>query len=203
MAKKEKMVFKTTDQIFYDESNIRGQMMRYNANKLSFNLGVLGLAFSILAAFICLNSVQWNFSVTIKILGNIAILLFGFLSIEKVKSYSLEYSYLLVGIGSVCALRIFWIPMKLITLYTRYLANPTDVEANNFLGKVVKDTRPITGDVPSTIAYLPQSGTFRGTVAMVLLVLAAVAFISAGVIGIIKAKHYHAYMSTQDTTKGV
>ena len=38
------MVFKTTDQIFYDESNIRGQMMRYNANKLSFNLGVLGLA---------------------------------------------------------------------------------------------------------------------------------------------------------------
>ena len=68
--------------------------------------------------------------------------------------------------------------MKLITLYARYLANPTDVEANNFLGKVVKDTRPITGDVPSTIAYLPQSGTFRGTVAMVLLVLAAVAFIS-------------------------
>ena len=196
MAKKDKLVFKTTDQIFYDSSDIQGQMMRYRNNSLAYKIGMCAIAFSILGAFICLNSYKWDLTVIIKILGNIVILLFGFLSIEKVKSYSLQYSYTLLGIGALCVARIFWIPLRLINLYNIYLTNPNDEEVLKYLGPVV------TGD-PSVNSYLPQSGVIRGVAAMILIALAAVCFITSGVIGVIKAKRYHAYMSTQDTTKGV
>jgi len=196
MAKKEKMVFKTTDQVYYDTTNMQGQMMRYRTNGFAYKLGMLAIAFSILGAFICLNSYKWDLTIIIKILGNIVILLFGFLSIEKVKSYSLSYSYTLIGIGGLCVARMFWIPVRLITLYAQYQADPTNPEALKYLGASV------IGD-PKVNSYLPQSGTIRGVAAMVLIALAAVCFIGAGVQGAIKAKHYAEYMSTQDTTKGV
>ncbi len=196
MAKKEKMVFKTTDQVYYDTTNMQGQMMRYRTNGFAYKLGMLAIAFSILGAFICLNSYKWDLTIIIKILGNIVILLFGFLSIEKVKSYSLSYSYTLIGIGGLCVARMFWIPVRLITLYAQYQADPTNPEALKYLGASV------IGD-PKVNSYLPQSGTIRGVAAMVLIALAAACFIGAGVQGAIKAKHYAEYMSTQDTTKGV
>lgn len=196
MAKKEKMVFKTTDQVYYDTTNMQGQMMRYRTNGFAYKLGMLAIAFSILGAFICLNSYKWDLTIIIKILGNIVILLFGFLSIEKVKSYSLSYSYTLIGIGGLCVARMFWIPVRLITLYAQYQADPTNPEALKYLGASV------IGD-PKVNSYLPQSGTIRGVAAMVLIALSAVCFIGAGVQGAIKAKHYAEYMSTQDTTKGV
>ena len=196
MAKKEKMVFKTTDQVYYDTTNMQGQMMRYRTNGFAYKLGMLAIAFSILGAFICLNSYKWDLTIIIKILGNIVILLFGFLSIEKVKSYSLSYSYTLIGICGICVARMFWIPVRLITLYAQYQADPTNPEALKYLGASV------IGD-PKVNSYLPQSGTIRGVAAMVLIALAAACFIGAGVQGAIKAKHYAEYMSTQDTTKGV
>ncbi|MDE7100786.1 MAG: hypothetical protein K2O05_02925, partial [Anaeroplasmataceae bacterium] len=89
----------STEKVYYDEKNIQGQMLRYRTNSLSYKLGMGGILLSLFAAFISLNSLAWNVSVIVKILGNIVILLFGFLSIEKVKSYSREYSFVLCGIG--------------------------------------------------------------------------------------------------------
>lgn len=196
MAKKEKIVFKTTDQIYYDTTDMQGQMMRYRNNGFAYKLGMLAIAFSVLGAFICLNSYKWDLTVIIKILGNIVILLFGFLSIEKVKSYSLKYSYILIGIGGLCVARIFWIPLRLITLYAQFQADPTDAEATKYLGPAVIGDSKVN-------AYLPQSGTIRGIMAIVLIALAATCFIVAGVQGAMKAKRYAEYMSHQDTTKGV
>ena len=187
---------KQTSQVYYDESNIQGEMMRYRSNSISYSLGMVGILFSIFGAFIWLNSVKWNASVIIKILGNIAILLFGFLSIEKVKAYSKEYSYVLLGIGGICILRLFWIPVQLFVWYGKYLANPNDIEIADHLGPTV------IGD-PIKNSYLPQSGYFRGTAALILIAIAAVLFIASGVIGYLKACKYHEYMKTQDTTKGV
>lgn len=186
----------STDKIYYDANNLQGQMLRYRANSLSYKLGMGGILFSLLAAFISLNTLVWNATVTIKILGNIIILLFGFLSIEKVKSYSKEYSYVLCGIGAICIARIFWCPLQIMIWYGKYLADKSNPEVEKHLGPVI--TRAKIQN-----AYLPQNGYFRGIFAIVLLCIAAAFFIGAGVIGIIKSKKYADYMQTQDTTKGV
>lgn len=186
----------STDKIYYDQNNIEGQMLRYRTNSLSYKLGMGGILFSLLGAFISLNTMVWNATVTIKILGNIIILLFGFLSIEKVKSYSKEYSYVLCGIGAVCIARIFWCPLQIMIWYGKYLQDKENPEIEKHLG-------PVVTKAPISNSYLPQSGYFRGIFAIVLLGIAAAFFIGAGIVGIIKAKKYADYMQTQDTTKGV
>ena len=66
------------------------EMMRYRDNSLSYKLGLGGLAFSVLAAFFCLNGFNpTSFTTLIAIMLNIVILLGGFLGIEKTKSYSM------------------------------------------------------------------------------------------------------------------
>ena len=186
----------TTEKIYYDANNIEGQMLRYRTNSLSYKLGMGAILCSVLAAFISLNSLVWNATVIIKILGNIIILLFGFLSVERVKSYSKEYSYVLCGIGAVCFARIFWGPLQLMIWYAQYKADPTNPEISNHLGPTV------IGDY-KTQAYLTQDGNIRAIIAIVLLVMTTVLFVAAGVIGLIRAKKYAAYMATQDVTKGV
>ena len=186
----------TTEKIYYDANNIEGQMLRYRTNSLSYKLGMGAILCSVLAAFISLNSLVWNASVIIKILGNIIILLFGFLSVEKVKSYSKEYSYVLCGIGAVCFARIFWGPLQLMIWYGQYKNNPDNPEISKHLGPTV------IGDY-KTQAYLTQDGNIRAIIAIVLLAITTVLFVSAGIIGLIRAKKYAAYMATQDVTKGV
>lgn len=193
---KEKIIFKELDRAYYDTSDMEGQMMRYRANSLPYKIGMLALVFSILGSFICFNSLAWNLIVFAKVLLNIAILLFGFLSLERVKAYSQQFSYILIGIGGVCVLRMFLAPLQIIKYYNMYLINPEDPVALNKLGPAVVGT-------PKLNSYLPQSGIFRGWTAFVLIAIAAALFITSGVIGVIKAKRYAKYMSTQDTTKGV
>lgn len=189
----------STEKVYYDQSNMHGEMLRYKTNSLSYKLGFGGILCSLLGAFICLNSLTWGPEIIIKILGNIVILLFGFLSLEKVKAYSKTYSYVMLGIGGVCILRIFWGPLQILTWYAKYIDNPTDdelVEIRKHLGAAMIDSY-------STNAYLPQSGYFRGITAIVFFAMAAAFFIGAGVYGYIKAKQYADYMKDQDVSKGV
>ena len=187
-------VVETTEKVYYNVNNLEGEMMRYRTNSLSYKLGMLGILFSILAAFLILNSLAWDFTVIIKILLNIVILLFGFLSIEKVKAYSKEYSYVLIGIGAVCAARIFWGPLTLLIDYSKYLSS--DKKETGKLGPTVTDSYIRN-------AYLWQSGYFRGITSMILLGCAAACFILAGIVGITKSTKYAKFIATQDTTKGV
>ena len=65
------------------------EMTRYRANGLSYKLGFLAIVFSVLAAFMSLNSFQPNSVAVIgKIMLNIVILLGGFLFCEQAKNYS-------------------------------------------------------------------------------------------------------------------
>ncbi|MDE5566657.1 MAG: hypothetical protein K2I77_06690 [Anaeroplasmataceae bacterium] len=212
----------STEKAYYDTNDMQGQMLRYRTNSLSYKLGMGGILFSLLAAFISLNSLVWNVSVIVKILGNIVILLFGFLSIEKAKSYSKEYSFVLCGIGGVCIGRIFWCPLQIMIWYGKYINNlyasqyatkpsdgklVADLEARDAAEKIVESAKthlsPAVYSSKTSNAYLPQSGNFRGIAAIVLLGIAAALFFGAGIIGLIKAKRYAEYMQTQDTTKGV
>lgn len=190
----EKKELAVEEKVYYDQSDMQGEMMRYRTNSSSYKYGMLAIAFSVLAAFISLNSIKWTtFDVIIKILGNIVILLFGFLSVEKVKAYNKTYSYVLMAFGAVCVGRIFWFPLMLITDYTAYLAN--NLETGRLGATIV-------GDAMSN-AYLPQSGYVRAIIAIVFLVLSAFFFILSGVIAYIKSVRYQQYMQGKDISKGV
>ena len=190
----EKKELAVEEKVYYDQSDMQGEMMRYRTNSSSYKYGMLAIAFSVLAAFISLNSIKWTtFDVIIKILGNIVILLFGFLSVEKVKAYNKSYSYVLMAFGAVCIGRIFWFPLMLITDYTAYLAN--NLETGRLGATIV-------GDAMAN-SYLPQSGYVRAIIAIVFLVLSAFFFILSGIIAYIKSVRYQQYMQGKDISKGV
>ena len=57
------------EKVYYDQSDMQGEMMRYRANSLSYKYGMLAIVFSILAAFISLNSVLWDVEVFLHHIG--------------------------------------------------------------------------------------------------------------------------------------
>lgn len=180
------------------DQNLECEMMRYRNNGLSYKLGFGGIACSILAAFICLNSFNPNsFLVIVKILMNIAILLFGFLSIEKAKAYSKQGSIVLMVLGGVNIARIFWVPLLIVLNFNWWkAAAPADkAQYEQFIGKT------ITTNESTLISYLPKDGNFRGITAMILLAASAAFFIAAGVIGYKKSVKLNNYMESLKENK--
>ena len=186
-----------------DIETTKSEMMRYRVNSTSYTLGFIGIGLSLLAAFVCLNSTRpATVSVIIKILMNIAILLFGFLCVEKAKAYSRQASWALVGIGGVCALRILWIPLQLITNWSKWLAAEAagDAEGMNQAGKYLGET--ITGYLSdAAVRWLPNDGYFRGYAAIALLAVASVCFIVAGLYGVKRAVRLENFMKTLEAGK--
>ena len=76
---KNKTMSKMSD-LEFDKNSV--EMMRYRDNKLAYSLGLVGLALSVLASFIILNSMAAvSFQVILCIFLNIFILLSGFLAV--------------------------------------------------------------------------------------------------------------------------
>lgn len=184
------------------------EMMRYRVNGLSYKLGLGGLAFSVLAAFLSLNAFDPNnISVIAKILLNIAILLVGFLCCEKAKTYSKQGSIAMVVLGGICFARIFWIPLQIIITFNAWVnltapetADKTSAEYIDYINKK-KEYENILGETivresGKTVNWLPQDGNFRGGMAIACLVLAALLFITAGITGYIRAKKLATYLES-------
>ena len=176
------------------------EMLRYRNNRLAYALGLGGVAASLFAAFICMNSMNpSNFLVIFKIILNVFILLFGFLCCEKAKTYQVRGSFYLIGLGVICLLRILWIPLQLITKYGDLVAAresgdvAAEQAASEFLGS------PITNGNQN--AWLPSAGDVRGFIAIGLLVVAGTLMIVGGVLGFMKAKKLAAYLDSLKETK--
>lgn len=174
------------------------EMMRYRTNDLSNKLGYLALLFSIMAAFVCLNSTNPNsFAVILKILLNIIILLGGFLCCEKAKNYSKGGSIALIAFGGICYARIFWIPLQLLIYYPMYVSaiENNDDDLKSRAGKYLGST--ITGYFDgSKSRWLPYSGTFRGILAIVLLICAGTLFVAAGLVGFKRSVKLNSYLDS-------
>ncbi len=174
------------------ENNLKLEKMRYNNNSISYTLGLIAILFSIIATFVLLNSSAPRFSVFVKIILNILVLLFGFLATEKVKNYQLKYSYTLYGIGIICYARILWYPLQLIINYHLFLTNTTydsvkktriyneDV-TDELVAKISKILAPVVKGESSPI--LPQSAYTRAGIAIACLLIAGSCFIAAAYIG--------------------
>lgn len=187
------------------------EMLRYRVNGVAYKLGLIGIVFSILAAFICLNSFQPStFLVIIKILMNIAIILAGFLFSEQAKNYSKSGSIGLGVLGCVCVARIFWVPLQLLIYYNKFTAawkeknailaangDTTEIQAKidsytKYLGSTIRSEY----EGGYAVSWLPHSGNFRGIVAIVFLVLAAVSFLTASYIGYKQSKKLNTYLES-------
>ena len=199
----------------YDKNSV--EMMRYRTNGLSYKLGVGGMAFSVLGAFICLNSANpVNALTLVIILMNIVILLGGFLAAEKVKNYIQGGAIAQIIFGAVCIGRIFWIPVQLIinyNIYIGYVSGKTTFDtdeyqyytqvpafktAEKFLGESIKAKHK---NSKYAFAFLTPDGNIRAIIAMILLAAAGGLFIAAGVIGFKRARKLHRYLASINVKK--
>ncbi len=174
------------------------EMMRYRENRLSYNIGIIGIFASLIACFVCLNSTNpITAVVVVKVLLNIVILLGGFLCIEKAKAYSKNGSIALMVFGGICFARIFWIPLQLLKYFPMYKdfinKASTDTSWEKYLGKTITSAYVEGG---GSYKWLPADGTFRAILAIVLLLVAAGTFIAAGVIGFIRSKKLNTYLDS-------
>lgn len=190
---KEKSSMNKMSDLEHDKNSV--EMMRYRNNKLSYGLGFGGLAFSVLAAFINLNSMSpRTIQVILAILLNIVILLFGFLCVERTKTYSKNGSIALIVLGGIDIAQIFWLPFIIISTYDSWEeiedATEKTTYGNSNVGKV------ITEGEQNNIHWLTTSGTARGVLAIVFLVIAAAFFIAAGIIGVMKSNKLNNYLKS-------
>lgn len=201
-----------------DKNTLYFEKLRYNNNSLSYKLGLGALVCSITAMFLALNTLDPSNALTIiAILGNILILLIGFLCCEKVKTYKINYSYIMLGLGGFCAARIFWFPLKSIIYWNKFVSDlggsaskcyKSDYSASatkyanelgaSVLGKFVADGSDATGEYGhiSTAGFLVANGNVRGIVMIILLAAAATMFILSALICIKKSKDLNGYLES-------
>ncbi|MGM9971719.1 MAG: hypothetical protein ACI35W_04860 [Anaeroplasmataceae bacterium] len=187
-----------------DIENVRNEKLRYQKNTLAYLLGFLGIALTLIAAFIALNTYKLNSLTIVKILMNVVIFLFGFLSCEKVKAYDKKYAYVLFGFAAVSILRIFWVPLQIMRHWGDYekavaAANAAgDAEAARkaadnaltyFYPQIINPTKQTKG-------YLAADGYLRATLCIIFLVGSAVAFAFAGYVGYSKARKLEKYLES-------
>ena len=95
---------------------IKKDRLRYSKNKLSSNLTLLSIVFNALY-FVSIyksdvGSYYYTFLIGISVIYNLLFMLIAFLSSEGVKSYKLNYSFVLLGLGVGQIIRIFILPMS-------------------------------------------------------------------------------------------
>ena len=142
-------------------SEVKKDRLRYTKNKLSSSLAIIAIVFDALY-FISLYSSDvgkyfYTYIIGASIVYNLLFLLCTFLSSEGVKSYKLSYAILLIVVGTLQVVRIFYIPMN-------------------------AHTTMVTVGTETMLAM--SDGQFTRVV--IYLILSAAACIAGGVIGIIK-----------------
>ena len=152
---------KTQTETLTNIPNVKTDRLRYTKNKLSSNLAILAIVFDVLY-FISLYSSDvgkyyYTYIIGASVVYNLLFLLCTFLSSEGVKSYKLSYAMLLIGVGIMQIVRIFYIPMQ---------AHATEL-------------------VVGTDTVLAM-GTGQFIRVVIYLSLSAIACIAGGIIGILK-----------------
>lgn len=99
-----------------DVALIKKDRLRYSKNKLSADLTILAIVFDCLY-FVSIyksdvGSFYYTYLIGISVVYNLLFLLIMFLSSEGVKSYKLNYSFVLLALGVGQIVRIFILPMS-------------------------------------------------------------------------------------------
>lgn len=190
-----------------DSQTLKLEKMRYNNNSLSYKIGLVGIAFSLLAMFFALNSVNPNsVGTVVAILINILVFLFGFLCCEKVKVYQKKYAYGMIGISVVCFARIFWYPIVLFKAYNKFMDVLGDGKTSTKFEEAVKASPNLGASIQGKFietdydkindvyfgyrkatGYLTANGNVRGVFIIIFLAIASAAFLTSAIITIKKS----------------
>lgn len=151
-------------------NDVKKDRLRFTKNKLSSSLAILAIVFDALYFVSLYSSDVGNYFYTMNIgasiVYNLLFLLCVFLSSEGVKNYKIGYSYLLIAVGAMQIVRIFYIPMK---------AHATEVQIG--------------------LETLLAMDDAQFTRVIVYLTLSAAACIASGVIGIVKTTILQNYVA--------
>lgn len=117
-------------------SLIKKDRLRYSKNKLSANLTLLAIVFNALY-FISIyksdvGSYYYSYMIGISVVYNLLFMLIAFLSSEGVKSYKLNYSFVLMVLGVGQIIRIFILPLD---------AKNTEITLGGEVGFVMQDAQ--------------------------------------------------------------
>jgi hypothetical protein len=191
----------------YEKNQV--EMSRYRNNGLTYRLGLLGMATSLFACLILLNSMTPNVHSFIVVILNIVVLLGGFLACEKAKNYSFKGSIALAVMGGISIGRIFYTPFILLIYsasFDHYYSKvsstdaKTAAEAKEKLDAAVKWVgKSITESYSQNnyaYAYLYHNGVFRAVFVMVFLGISGASFIAASIIGMKKSRKLTAYLES-------
>ncbi len=155
---------------------ISNDLMRYRKNKVSANLALLGIAFNCLYFMFMYKQVCDNREATFvgvdgtpgmpvysyihgaSVIINLLVLLFAFLTSERLKNYDKRFAFVAFGLAVVQIVRIFIYP--LLTFTTKYIRGMAQV-------------------------YLTDGAMFA--LFLVLLCASAACFLAAGILGYLKA----------------
>ena len=156
-----------------EDRAVKRDRMRFIKNSLSANLALLGILFNVFYfVSICKSDVgTWYYTILIgtSIVYNLVFMLAVFLSSEGVKSYKRGYSYLLIVLGVIQAVRVFIIPMR---------AHAAEATVNGAAVQVMGD-----GQFYRVTAYL---------------VLSAVCLIAAAAVNLIRCRELAEHLKTLD-----
>lgn len=113
---------------------IKKDRLRYSKNKLSSNLTLLAIVLNALY-FVCIyrsdvGSYYYTVLIGASVVYNLLFMLIAFLCSEGVKSYKLNYSFILMALGVGQIVRIFIIPMS---------AKTTEITLNQQTMMVMQD----------------------------------------------------------------
>ena len=156
-----------------EDRSIQRDRMRFVKNSLSSNLAILGILFDVFY-FVSIYKSDvgtWYYSMLIgaSIVYNLVFLLAVFLSSEGVKSYKRGYSYLLIILGVIQAVRVFIIPMR---------AHAAEATVNGAAVQVMGD-----GQFYRVTAYL---------------ILSAICLIASAAVNLIRCRELAEHLKTLD-----
>ena len=149
-------------------SNVKKDRLRYTKNKLSSRLALLAIVFNVLY-FISIYSSDvgkyyYTYIIGASIIYNLLFLLCTFLSSEGVKSYKMAYAVLLIVVGALQVVRIFYIPWNALT------------------AEVIVGGQPVVA--MGLVQFINVTGYLSNS---------AAAAIAAGIIGILKTRTLEKY----------
>lgn len=174
----------TDEKVSKDDEQINvGEKLRYQINSTSYLFGLLAVVLDAAFIFVAFNQMNiYQFGVQNdvvkhwvifpKILINIFLILASFLGSEKTKTYSEKWSIVMFIFGIVAILRIFFVPLFVITGNTV------------LVGKTDSDAKRLT----------------MGIILIVILGLMAASYMICGLVGYKKSKTLHKYLESIDTS---
>ena len=145
---------------------LKTEIMHYRLNKASSVLGLLAILFNALMFLHIygMSSCKADFYLGVDLVINIVFMLYAFLVSENQKKYDIKAGYLSIGLGVIEVLRIFFIPLK-------------------YLLQNLNDELHIKGLPMGDFVYV-----------VVLMILASLCLIGAGIICIRKTKKLEKYL---------